>query len=217
MRYSSAIHIITIVLVGLLAACGPEESTLAPATAGANADKAEPTLRGPSQEFLAGLQAAYENTEWERIEFNEVTRGGSQIAFPKAFNHGEYLQLSVNLRRGGPREVPPVEVYVPKDLQTAPGRCVIFRYEGNIEGAEYVIKTFLPVWFDELDLGDYHHTYQLETLPDGTTYTVIDPTRYDTPPTPWAHPPVKFSLLPSDPGTVQPRRNVYDPNEIGDD
>lgn len=171
----------------------------------------------PSQAFLAGLQAAFEATEWERVVFQETTRGGAQVAYPRSFPHGEFLQLTVILEDGGPREVPPVEVYVPTTMQSAPGRCVIFKYQGTIEGAEYVIRTFLPVWFDDLDLGAYHHTYEMVTGDDGTTYAAVGTTRFDTPPPPWATPPVEFTLLPHDPNAGELRRSVFDPLEPGDD
>lgn len=208
----------TLIIIALfLAACErhPQNPTNPAPDA---ADKA--MARGPaqpSQAFLAGLQAAFEATDWERVVFQETTRGGSQIAYPRSFPHGEFLQLTVILGDGGPREVPPVEVYVPAATQSAPGRCVIFKYQGTIAGAEYVIRTFLPVWFDDLDLGAYHHTYELVTGADDSTYAAVGATRFDTPPPPWASPPVTFTLLPHDPDAGESQRIVYDPLEPGDD
>jgi hypothetical protein len=204
------------VIALLLVAC--ERSADSP-TAPAPTTSAKAVYRTPaqpSQAFLTSLLAAYETTEWERVEFQEVTRGGSQIAYPRSFPHGEFLQLTVNLQRGGPREVPPVEVYVPKTMQTAPNRAIVFKFDGTVAGAEYVISTFLPVWFDELDLGAYHHTYELATLEDGTTLHAKGITRYDTPPTPWSTAPVQFTLLPHDPTVTEVAKQVLDPGEPGD-
>jgi hypothetical protein len=180
----------------------------------------DPAAKGaipPDQAFMADLQDAFDTTTWERVEFSEVTRGGTQMARPKSWSVGEFLQVSVNLRDPDLRTVPPVEVYVPATLRATPGRCVLFQFDGLVEGAEYVVQTFLPAWFDGLDLGPYHHVYQHVFDPAEGVYEALWLTRYDTPITPWANPPVTFTLLPMDPEAGEHEKWTVDPLEPGDD
>ncbi|MEZ4387123.1 MAG: hypothetical protein R3D98_06020 [Candidatus Krumholzibacteriia bacterium] len=170
----------------------------------------------PDQAFLADLQQAFDTTTWERVQFSEVTRGGARIARPKSWAVGEYLQVSVLLRDPSLRDVPLVEVYVPASEQSTPGHCVLFEFDGLVAGAEYVVQTFLPAWFDDLDLGPYHHTFELAYDPATGLYEALWLTRFDTPPTPWAHPPVTFTLLPMDPQVAERARWVAEPGGDGD-
>ncbi len=209
--------ILLIVTTLALTACDERPDTLtAPSTTETPAGESLKS-KGPDQAFLASLQEAFDNTDWERVRFSDVKRGGTQVAYPKSFEEGDHLAVSVILGKNAPREVPEVEVYVPVNQGTVPGKCILFKFEGLVEDAEYVIETFLPAWFVDLDLGDQHDTFKLVRSMDGQTFSAEFLTTYLTPPTPWISPPVTFTVLANDPAMEIDEKWVVDPNGPDDD
>lgn len=200
-----------------LTACNEHPDTLvAPPTSETAAEKAH-TSKTYDQAFLASLQVAFDETEWERVRFSEVKRGGTQVAYPKSFEKGDHMAVSVILGKNSPKEVPEVEVYVPVTQGNVPGKCVLFKFNGLVEDAEYIIETYLPAWFVDLDLGAQHNTFQLVRSLDGQTYTAAFLTTYLTPPTPWLQPPVTISILAEDPSVQGHAKWTVDTDTTDDD
>jgi len=200
-----------------LTACNEHPDTLTAPSAPEIATEKAHTSKAYDQAFLGSLQVAFNETEWERVLFSEVKNGGTQIAYPKSFKKGDHLAVSVILGKNSPKQVPEIEVYVPVTQGNVPGKCVLFKFNGLVEDAEYIIETFLPVWFVDLDLGDQHNTFQLAQSLDGQTLTAAFLTNYLTPPTPWLRPPVIISILADDPSVHEEAQWVLDPNVIDDD
>jgi len=201
----------------ILTACSDQsDNPLSPSEPEITMEKAS-TSKAYDQAFLASLQTAFDETVWERVLFSEVKRGGTQIAYPKSFEKGDHLAVSVVLGKNSPKVVPEVEVYVPVTQGNVPGKCVLFKFNGLVEDAEYIIETFLPAWFVNLDLGDQHNTFQLVRSLDGHTYTAAFLTTYLTPPTPWLRPPVTISILADDPAVQGQAKWAVDPDVTDDD
>jgi len=217
MTFNRVALIPLLAMLMILAACNEQPDTL---TAPVSLEPiAQGTLKSKAhdQAYLASLQAAFDSTDWERVRFSEVKRGGTQVAYPKSFDEGDHLAVSVILGKNSPKVVPEVEVYVPVNQGTVPGKCVLFKFDGLVEGAEYVIETFLPAWFVDLDLGEQHNTFQLLRSFDGQTYSAEFLTTYLTPPTPWSNPPVTFTVLADDPSMTEDKNWVAEPIQGEDD